>query len=813
MTVRIIALCVSTVATVVLAMVALRGIAAHDRTALAATQELVRSSAAHTETGLVEQSLAMVPAARAVAWEPGLAADLRGLGAAVNQAAGRSAERLQARVDLQSEKLADRARAWRQSYPKLEGYALFDAAGVVLLAESGFFAAGDTFPIPITEPAAPGEAELGLEEEPAEPDLEVGHVGDVRITTVALEGGLRWVVVAPIYQRARLVGGVAFETAVQVSPATSGVDVCLLVAGEPLAGMCPEDFAISAEASGDQTLLLEARDPPATVPILGEVGFRARYVDEGNIGVWGQRFVVPRMKDAFGVVTADISPYYGELAGSQVATLLVLILVWLVQAVALFMVGRPFERGVGRVTEALSAINAEHSKEQVLKAGDYPRELGGLVGGINAALGHVELARLAVAPSLDEVLSVQELGPPEGELEFEGIRNAGSIGVEAEGGEPAGHEKVEALFDQGSDVASRNAAAEQRLAAEAAGPDLGEVTLAAEKEEPTASAGTLDRPTAQEELEAHEVLGDEIDASDVQELGPFAAQEPSFPGAGAADVAEPAVELDTSELQEVDAFAAMNGATMDLNAAPLDAAGKDGPGQPAPSRSDSPAGNDWDSQPASGAFSATGPAPQAVGSSRSAPRLAAARDPNFGDMLDEQASDVTAVTELSPELLTLRDAQPVSDAAGPAEEQAAVVDAVGGAVGAAMPPDSEPEPQPEPEPEPQPEPAFQLEPEPIPQLEPEPEPMPQLEPEPVPQQEPKPQLETERDSHHHQVYNEFLEARKSCGESVADLTYERFSAKLDRTRTAVMAKHSCSDVRFQVYVKNGKAALKAVPTR
>ena len=43
--------------------------------------------------------------------------------------------------------------------------------------------------------------------------------------------------------------------------------------------------------------------------------------------------------------------------------------------------------------------------------------------------------------------------------------------------------------------------------------------------------------------------------------------------------------------------------------------------------------------------------------------------------------------------------------------------------------------------------------------------------------------------------------------------HEKFSAKLDKTRAAVVAKHNCADVRFEVYVKNGKAALKAVPTR
>ena len=109
---RIVALSASTVAMAVLATLALRGVAAHDRVAVATTQELVRAGAARVETDLVDQSLAMVGAARAAAQEAGLAADLRALALAFNQAAGRSPpERLQARIDFQSAKLIDREAA------------------------------------------------------------------------------------------------------------------------------------------------------------------------------------------------------------------------------------------------------------------------------------------------------------------------------------------------------------------------------------------------------------------------------------------------------------------------------------------------------------------------------------------------------------------------------------------------------------------------------------------------------------------------------------------------------------------------------
>jgi len=63
------------------------------------------------------------------------------------------------------------------------------------------------------------------------------------------------------------------------------------------------------------------------------------------------------------------------------------------------------------------------------------------------------------------------------------------------------------------------------------------------------------------------------------------------------------------------------------------------------------------------------------------------------------------------------------------------------------------------------------------------------------------------------VFASFLETRRSCGESVEGLTLERLAKKLRTTRVEVMQKVGCRDVRFQVYVKEGRAALKAIPRR
>lgn len=79
---------------------------------------------------------------------------------------------------------------------------------------------------------------------------------------------------------------------------------------------------------------------------------------------------------------------------------------------------------------------------------------------------------------------------------------------------------------------------------------------------------------------------------------------------------------------------------------------------------------------------------------------------------------------------------------------------------------------------------------------------------PVPRSRPPPDEE-----HFHEVYLEFVAQRERCGESADGLTYERFATKLRKNRDQLVAKYACRTVRFQVYVKDGKAALKATPVK
>jgi len=63
------------------------------------------------------------------------------------------------------------------------------------------------------------------------------------------------------------------------------------------------------------------------------------------------------------------------------------------------------------------------------------------------------------------------------------------------------------------------------------------------------------------------------------------------------------------------------------------------------------------------------------------------------------------------------------------------------------------------------------------------------------------------------VYDDFVRTKKQCGEPTDGLTFEKFQTTLKKNRDALMQRHSCKRVRFSVYVKDGRASLKATPLR
>jgi hypothetical protein len=71
----------------------------------------------------------------------------------------------------------------------------------------------------------------------------------------------------------------------------------------------------------------------------------------------------------------------------------------------------------------------------------------------------------------------------------------------------------------------------------------------------------------------------------------------------------------------------------------------------------------------------------------------------------------------------------------------------------------------------------------------------------------------EEEAHFLHVFDDFVALKRDCGESTTGLTRDKFLQKLRDNKNNLMAKHNCRTVRFSVYVKDGKAALKATPVR
>lgn len=69
------------------------------------------------------------------------------------------------------------------------------------------------------------------------------------------------------------------------------------------------------------------------------------------------------------------------------------------------------------------------------------------------------------------------------------------------------------------------------------------------------------------------------------------------------------------------------------------------------------------------------------------------------------------------------------------------------------------------------------------------------------------------EEHFQATFKEFVATRERCGEPSDGLTYEKFVVKLKKNKEQLVAKYNCRSVRFQVYVKEGKAALKATPVK
>jgi hypothetical protein len=66
-----------------------------------------------------------------------------------------------------------------------------------------------------------------------------------------------------------------------------------------------------------------------------------------------------------------------------------------------------------------------------------------------------------------------------------------------------------------------------------------------------------------------------------------------------------------------------------------------------------------------------------------------------------------------------------------------------------------------------------------------------------------------QEAYFREVFEEFVSLKQTCGEDTSKFGYEKFAAKLRKNTESLKKKPGVTDVKFNVYIKDGKAALKA----
>ena len=61
------------------------------------------------------------------------------------------------------------------------------------------------------------------------------------------------------------------------------------------------------------------------------------------------------------------------------------------------------------------------------------------------------------------------------------------------------------------------------------------------------------------------------------------------------------------------------------------------------------------------------------------------------------------------------------------------------------------------------------------------------------------------------LFEQFLEARRACGQDVQGIDRPMLDALVEKQRTAVRERYGCKDVRFRVVVEEGRVNVKATP--
>lgn len=83
----------------------------------------------------------------------------------------------------------------------------------------------------------------------------------------------------------------------------------------------------------------------------------------------------------------------------------------------------------------------------------------------------------------------------------------------------------------------------------------------------------------------------------------------------------------------------------------------------------------------------------------------------------------------------------------------------------------------------------------------------------APRAEPAAPVAADPEAEWRAVYEQFVLTKQQCGEPTDGFTYDKFRQTLIKNREALVSRHGATEVKFSVYVKDGRAALKASPVK
>ncbi len=69
---------------------------------------------------------------------------------------------------------------------------------------------------------------------------------------------------------------------------------------------------------------------------------------------------------------------------------------------------------------------------------------------------------------------------------------------------------------------------------------------------------------------------------------------------------------------------------------------------------------------------------------------------------------------------------------------------------------------------------------------------------------------TVSDARLREVYAKFVDSKRQCNESTADVTYDALARNLNETANKLLTKHAGRKVDFDVIVRDGKTVIKPV---